>query len=71
MDRLAQLAKRRTELVAQIGQSRQSMRTNLLGTRNEFIFAGLGIVLTRLLAKHPILRTVALIAFALNKAWRN
>jgi hypothetical protein len=65
--RLTQLARRRTQLIAQIDATRREMRGNLSGARKDIAFAGFGILVTRFFAKHPVLRALTVIALAVSR----
>jgi hypothetical protein len=67
VNRLTQLALRRAELIEQIGHSRSAIKTDSLGARKEIVLASLGFIITRILAKHPTLRAIAVIALAVSK----
>jgi hypothetical protein len=67
MHRLTQLARRRSELVIQIGHSRRDIKSGLVGARKEIMLAGFGFIVTRILANHPTLRAIFIIALAVSK----
>jgi hypothetical protein len=66
MHELTQLTKRRSQLIQQIETSRRELSGNLGAARKEIAVAGLGFLAHRFLAKHPILRTLAITALALS-----
>jgi hypothetical protein len=66
MRRLTQLARRRTQVISQIANSRRELNANLSAARKDVALAGLGFLAQRFLAKHPILRTLAIAAFVLS-----
>jgi hypothetical protein len=62
MRRLRTLAQRRDRLEANIERERTYFRDNLALLRQDLVFVGLGLVASRLLARHRWLRTAALAA---------
>lgn len=66
MRRLTLLAARRTQVIIQIANSRRELSENLAAARKDIAQAGLGFLAHHFLAKHPILRTIAIAALALS-----
>jgi hypothetical protein len=66
MRKLTQLARHRTQVISQIANSRRELSANFSAARKDVALAGLGFLAHRFLAKHPILRTLAIAALALS-----
>jgi hypothetical protein len=64
ISKLTALAKRRTRLIAEIDHERESLRSTYAYIRQELVYAGLGLMAGRLLARHTWLRTFSLAALA-------
>ena len=62
--RLAALAQRRAHVVAEIDRQRMQVRAGTAAIRQDLVYAGLSFLATRLLARRPWLRALALAALA-------
>jgi hypothetical protein len=65
MPKLAALAQRRSQLVADIDRERENIRGTYAVIRQDLVYAGLGIMAGRLMAHHAWLRTASLAVLAI------
>jgi hypothetical protein len=63
--KLAVLAQRRAHLIANIDRERESLRGTYAAIRQDLVYAGLGLMAGRLMARHAWLRTASLVALAI------
>lgn len=63
--RLKVLALRRAHLVEEIGRERSVFHTDYAAIRQDLVYAGLGLMVGKLLARHTWLRTITLSALAI------
>lgn len=68
--RLQAIARRRAELAGEIGRQRAALGESLAEVRQAVAFAGAGLVISRVLARRPWLRALALGALAVVAARR-
>lgn len=66
MNKLQQLAARRTQLLVQITKSRDELGESLSDARKDVLFAGLGFLVHKILTKHPFIRIAAMVALAIG-----
>jgi hypothetical protein len=63
--KLTVLAQRRAHLIADIDRERESLRGIHADIRQDLIYAGLGLMAGRLMARHAWLRTASLVGLAI------
>jgi hypothetical protein len=63
--KLTALAQRRSQLIADIDRERERLRGTYAVIRQDLVYAGLGLMAGRLIARHAWLRTVSLAALAI------
>jgi hypothetical protein len=63
--KLAALAQRRARLIADIDRERESVRDTYAVIRQDLVYAGLGLMAGRLVARHAWLRTASLVVLAI------
>jgi hypothetical protein len=62
--RLAAVVQRRAHLIADIERERASLRSSYASIRQDLVYAGLGLMAGRLLARHTWLRAATLVVLA-------
>jgi hypothetical protein len=65
ISKLAVLAQRRAHLIANIDRERESLRGTYAVIRQDLVYAGLGLMAGKLMARHAWLRTASLVALAI------